>query len=177
MWEAGRGHLGLSRLGPSWVVRQAAECRRERGGRTGPARALSEPLPPRGYTVGTVGTAVTRGHGGKGAAFSPPNARPTRTPARVFRRSAKLAAVRPRFTTHVCGPRFRGWEAITALRDAGVSVTLHPLGTERGSRYEEDFEVGVPIGTDLSHQEFEATIRAALAGTGFRRVEAIMPGS
>jgi hypothetical protein len=85
--------------------------------------------------------------------------------------------MRARFTTHVCGPRLRGWEAITALRDAGVSVTLHPLGTERGSPHEEDFEVAVPIGTDLSQMDFEATIRNALAGTGFRRVEGILRGS
>jgi hypothetical protein len=58
-----------------------------------------------------------------------------------------------------------------------VSVTLHPVGTEKGAPYEEHFEVGVPIGTNLSQQDFEAAIRNALAGTGFRRVEGILPGS
>jgi hypothetical protein len=85
--------------------------------------------------------------------------------------------MRARYTTHVCGPRLRGWEAITALRNAGVSVTLHPPGVIQVKPEDEQFEVGVPRGTDLSQQDFEATIRTALAGTGFRRVEGILPES
>jgi hypothetical protein len=85
--------------------------------------------------------------------------------------------MRARYTTHVCGPRLRGWEAITALRDAGVSVTLHPPGNVHVGSQDENFEIAVPVGTDLSQQDFEATIRNALAGTGFRRVEGILPGS
>jgi hypothetical protein len=85
--------------------------------------------------------------------------------------------MRARFTTTVRGPRFRVWDAVTALRVAGLSVTLHPPGTFHEVQDDERLEVGVPLDTSLAQQHFEATIRVALAGTGFIREGGILPGS